>query len=187
MPIFNLGDAPNFALHVATDAAERALGADLNATLRWPDSAPALQVRTVQVNTQQDAKEVTWLAPARFFSRNPARDNLNALANAKAALQFDMLLVHAPASAVMLSMGCGGDCGGGIDIAPALANLPTGQKHTFKVPLSCFAQRGVDLGAVEVPFSVAADAPFAAAFTNIRVVAGAGADADAFDCAAVTP
>ncbi|KAF1717011.1 beta-glucosidase [Pseudoxanthomonas yeongjuensis] len=187
LPIFNLGDAPNFALHVATDAVERALGADLNATLRWPDSAPALQVRTVQVNTQQDAKEVIWLAPARFFSRNPARDNLNALANAKAALQFDLLLVHAPASAVMLSMGCGGDCGGGIDIAPALATLPTGRKHTFKIPLPCFAQRGVDLGAVEVPFSVAADAPFAAAFTNIRVVAGAGADADAFDCATIKP
>ena len=187
LPIFNLGDAPNFALHVATGSAERALGADLNATLRWPDSAPALQVRTVQVNTQQDAKQVTWLAPARFFSRNPARDNLNALANARAALQFDLLLVHAPTSAVMLSMGCGGDCSGGIDLAPALANLPLDRKHTFKVPLSCFAKRGVDLGAVEVPFSIEADAPFAAAFTNIRVVAGAGADADVLDCAAATP
>ena len=183
LPIFNLGDAPNFALHIATDSAERALGADLNATLRWPDAEPALQVRTVQVNTQQDAKEVTWLAPARFFSRNPARDNLNALANAKAALQFDLLLVRAPTSAVMLSMGCGGDCGGSVDMAPALAALPVGQKHTFKVPLSCFAQHGADLGAIEEPFSVAADAPFAAAFTNIRVVAGAGADADAFECA----
>ena len=84
-------------------------------------------------------------------------------------------------------MGCSGDCSGGIDLAPALANLPLDRKHTFKVPLSCFAKRGVDLGAVEVPFSIEADAPFAAAFTNIRVVAGAGADADVLDCAAATP
>ncbi|RZA36195.1 MAG: glycoside hydrolase family 3 protein [Lysobacteraceae bacterium] len=187
LPIFNLGDAPSFALHVASGNAERALGADLNATLRWPDPAPALQVRTVQINTQQDAKEVTWLAPARFFSRNPARDNVNALANAKGALQFDVKLIHAPSSAVTLSMGCGGKCAGGFDLGPALAALPVGSKHTFKVPLACFAKRGADLANVEEPFSIAADAPFAAAFTNIRVVAGAAADADAFECPAIAP
>ena len=187
LPIFNLGDAPSFALHVASGDAERALGADLNATLRWPDPAPALQVRTVQINTQQDAKEVTWLAPARFFSRNPARDNVNALANAKGALQFDVKLIHAPSSAVMLSMGCGGKCAGGFDLGPALAALQVGSKHTFKVPLACFAKRGADLANVEEPFSIAADAPFAAAFTNIRVVAGAAADADAFECPPIAP
>jgi beta-glucosidase len=183
LPIFNMADAPTFALHVSSGAAERALGADLNSTLRWPDAKPALQVRTVQVNTQQDAKEVTWLAPARFFSRNPARNNLNALATARGALQFDIQLVRAPDSAVTLSMGCGANCSGGIDLAPTLVGLAPGHKRTLKVPLACFAKRGADLGGIEVPFSVAADAPFSAAFTNIRVVAGAGADADALDCA----
>jgi beta-glucosidase len=177
-----MADAPTFALHVAADDAERALGADLNSTLRWPDAKPALQVRTVQVNAQQDAKEVTWLAPARFFSRNPARNNLNALATARGALQFDLQLVHAPISAVNLSLGCGENCSGSIDLAPALAEMAPGKKRTFKVPLSCFASRGADLGGIETPFSVAADAPFAAAFTNIRIVAGAGDDADALDC-----
>ena len=182
LPIFNMADAPTFALHVAAGDAERPLGADLNSTLRWPDAKPALQVRTVQVNTQQDAKEVTWLAPARLFSRNSARNNLNALATARGALQFDLLLMHAPKSAVNLSMGCGAKCGGGIDLAPALADLAPGKKRTFKVPLTCFASRGADLGGIETPFSVAADAPFAAAFTNIRIIAGAAADADALDC-----
>jgi hypothetical protein len=44
----------------------------------------------------------------------------------------------------------------------------------------------VGLGAVEVPFSVTADVPFAAAFTNIRVV-GASSHEDILDCAAVMP
>src|SRR5690606_39236889 len=154
LPIFNLADAPTFALHLAAAGQERALGADLNATLEWPPGEPALRVRTVQVHTQQDAKEVTWLAPARFFSRNPSRNNLGALANARGALQFDMVLVQAPASAVTLSMGCGEGCGGGIDLAPVMAKWATGGKHTVKVPLACFAQRGLDLGGVEVPFSI---------------------------------
>jgi beta-glucosidase len=135
------------------------------------------------VNTQQDAKEVTWLAPARLFSRNPSRNNLNAFANAKGALQFDMVVVKAPKSAVTLSMGCGEGCGGGIDLAATIAKWTPAEKHTVKVPLSCFVQRGTDLGGVEVPFSIEADAPFAASFTNIKVVAGAGADADVLDCA----
>src|SRR3546814_9580642 len=75
LPIFNLTDAPTFAPHVATADAEHALGSDLNATLEWPRDKPALRVRTVQVNIQQDAKQVTWLAPARLFSRSSTRHN----------------------------------------------------------------------------------------------------------------
>ena len=177
LPIFNLTDAPTFALHVATADAEHALGSDLNATLEWPRDEPALRVRTVQVNIQQDAKQVTWLAPARLFSRGSTRNNLNAFASAGGALQFDMVPVQAPVSAVTLSMG-----GAEVDIAPAIARWAPGERHTVKVPLSCFVARGADLGGVDVPFSIKADAPFAASFTSIRIVAGAGEDADALDC-----
>ena len=182
LPIFNLADAPTFALHVATDAGEHALGSDLNATLDWPQADPAVRVRTVQVNIQQDAKQVTWLAPARLFSRSAAPNNLDALANAQGALQFDMVVVQAPTSAVRLSMGCGQRCAGSVDIAPAMAGWTPGEKHTVKVPLSCFAQHGADLGGVDVPFSIQADAPFAASFTDIKVMAGVGADADVLEC-----
>jgi beta-glucosidase len=51
-----------------------------------------------------------------------------------------------------------------------------------KVPLSCFADRGANLGGIDMPFAIDADAPFSAAFTNIKVVAGAAADADAVKC-----
>src|SRR3546814_2186620 len=84
LPIFNLTDAPTFALHVATADAEHALGSDLNATLEWPRDKSALRVRTVQVNIQQDAKHVAWLAPARLFSRSSMRHNLNAFASRSA-------------------------------------------------------------------------------------------------------
>src|SRR3546814_4953450 len=88
------------------------------------------------------------LAPARLFSRSSTRHNLNAFASAGGALQFDMVPVQAPTSAVTLSMG-----GADFDIAPAIEKWAPGEKHTVKLPLSCFVARGADLGGVDVPFS----------------------------------
>lgn len=169
LPIFNRADSAPFSLHVAAAGATQPLGNDLNATLRWPATAPVAQVRTVQVNTQQDAKEVTWLAPAQLIARSSSRRNLSALARNHGALQFDLQLVQRPASPVTVSMQCGTGCEGGVDIAPLLATLAPGQKQTVTVPLACLAKHGVDLGAVEAPFVVSADTPFAAAFTQVRI------------------
>ena len=182
LSIFERIDAPTFALHVGVDKDLQALGADLNRTLEWPQDKPVVRVRTVQVNTQQDAKEVTWLAPARLYSRNPSRNNLVAMAQADAALSFDVSVVAAPTSKVALSMGCGDGCGGEVDLTDMLKGAGIGQKRTVKVPLKCFGAAGAKLDAVDVPFAVQADAPFAAAFANIRIVAGAGKDADALKC-----
>ncbi|AWH30731.1 glycoside hydrolase family 3 protein [Stenotrophomonas sp. YAU14A_MKIMI4_1] len=171
LPIFNRADTPPFALHVAAAGATQPLGNDLNATLRWPTATPVVQVRTVQVNTQQDAKEVTWLAPAQLIARSTSRRNLGALARSNGALQFDVQLVKRPASPVKVTMQCGIGCEGGVDIAPLLGRLSPGQKQTVTVPLACFAKQGVALGAVEAPFVVSADKPFAAAFTQIKLTA----------------
>ena len=187
LPIFKSADAAPFVLHLGASGAERPLGADLNATLLWPEAKPALQVRTVQVNTQQDAKEVTWLAPARLFARNPARNNLTSLASAGGALQFDVQLVHAAKTPVGVVIGCGQACEASVDLSPALAKLAPGQKRTITVPLACFAKQGADLSGVEIPFAIKADAPFAAAFANIRIAAGAANDADAIECGITQP
>lgn len=182
LPIFNRADTPPFSLHVAAAGATQPLGNDLNATLRWPTAAPVVQVRTVQVNTQQDAKEVTWLAPAQLIARSTSRRNLGALARNHGALQFDVQLVQRPASPVKVTMQCGTGCEGGVDIAPLLAKLMPGQKQTVTVPLACFAKYGVDLGAVDAPFVVSADKPFAAAFTQVRVSVDADKVEGAVSC-----
>lgn len=182
LPIFNRADTPPFSLHVAAAGATQPLGNDLNATLRWPTAAPVVQVRTVQVNTQQDAKEVTWLAPAQLIARSTSRRNLGALARNHGALQFDVQLVQRPASPVKVTMQCGTGCEGGVDIAPLLAKLTPGQKQTVTVPLACFAKYGVDLGAVDAPFVVSADKPFAAAFTQVRVSVDADKVEGAVSC-----
>lgn len=182
MAIFNRVDPVGFALHVGSGDNVEALGVDLNRTLEWPKDTPVVRVRTVQVNTQQDAKEVTWLAPARLFSRNPSRSDLRALAKADGALTFDIAVQAQPQKPVMLAIECGGGCKAEVDLSGMLKGLEPGKKHTVKVPLTCFAERGAKLESVDTPFSVSADAPFAASFTNIKVLAGAAKDADALEC-----
>jgi len=182
LPVFNTRDAAPFALGVEAGGESQALGASLNDTLEFPKGSPAVRVRTVQINTQQDAKHVTWLAPARFYSRSAGNNNLNALALADGALQFDVLIETAPTSPVALTMGCGKTCSGSLDITDELKRIGAGKKATVNVPLKCFVARKVDLGGVDMPFSITADAPFAAAFTRIAVVAGAAKLPGAVTC-----
>lgn len=183
LPIFNMADAPMFALHVGADGKDQALGADLNRALKWPAGKPVVEVETVQVNTQQDAKQVTWLAQAAFFSRNPSRNNLAAMQVANAALLFDIVVRTAPKSPVLASMQCGTGCKGQVDIGEAVTAAGIGQKKTIKIPLACFAKAGADMPGIEEPFRIDADAPFSAAFANIRIVSGSGQDPDAVKCA----
>lgn len=182
LAIFKMRDAPTFALHVGVGDDAQAVGQDLNASLAWPQDKPALRVRTVQVNTQQDAKEVTWLAPARFFSRNPSSNNLAAMAKADAALQFDLALMHAPGGKVAVAMTCGKDCAGRVDLTPTIKAMTAGQKRTVTIPLRCFKKQGAKLDGIDSPFGIEADAPFAASFADIRIVSGAGRQADALRC-----
>ena len=181
--IFKQSDIAPFTLQMEAGGATQAVGNDMNATQRWPQAKPALQVATVQVNTQQDAKEVTWLAPARFFARNPSKNNLAAMATARGVVQFDVVVKQAPAKPVRFTLGCGADCGASLDLTATFSGDAVGRKQTVKVPLACFGKLGADLTGVDTPFSVTADAPFAAAFTDIQVVAGAADGADVVKCA----
>ena len=181
--IFKQSDIAPFTLQMEAGGATQAVGNDMNATQRWPQAKPALQVATVQVNTQQDAKEVTWLAPARFFARNPSKNNLAAMATARGVVQFDVVVKQAPAKPVQFTLGCGAACGASLDLTATFSGGAVGRKQTVKVPLACFGKLGADLTGVDTPFSITADAPFAAAFTDIQVVAGAADGADVVKCA----
>lgn len=175
LPIFHTVAAAPFALYLSVDRAERTMDADLNRVLRWPEAKPAFEVRTVQVNTQQDAKEVAWLAPGRFFARSATLVDLREFAGSHAALLFDVVVTQRATTAVHAFMGCGGDCGGSVDLTAQLAAFAQGTRHMLAIPLGCFAARGVDLSHVEVPFAIDAAAPFKAAFADVRVgVAPAG-------------
>jgi beta-glucosidase len=182
--IFVKSDQPPYQLRVGSlDGSwpEALLGADLNASVAYPsDATPKLRVSTVQVNTQQDGRRVAWTGPARLFASSAQKAALQTYPDG--ALVFDMVLEQAPSASVRLSMHCGGACAGVLELGDVMRRLSPGKRSSLKVPLVCFAAAGADLSRIEQPFSLAADAPFTAAFANIRVLAGAAADADALSC-----
>jgi beta-glucosidase len=139
-----------------------------------------VKVETTQVNTQQDGKLVTWTGPARIEARGAKAAALPAFATRDGALLFDTIVSAAPAGKVTVHVGAAA-----VDLSAAFQRLAGKGKQTVRVPLSCFAARGENFAQVDVPFAVASDAAFAAAFANIQIVGGGASDKDALNCGEV--
>jgi beta-glucosidase len=190
LPIFSQSERPPYKLYVSAAANRwdaQAIGADLNAVLNVPASRPAIRVQTIDVNMQQDAKLASWQGgEARMYARSELATDMRPFA-ADGVLQFEIVVAQAPQGMVALSMGCTGTCGGTVDLTRVLKGGALKTKRALKIPLACFAAQGVDLGKVDMPFSVLADQPFSAAFANVQIRAGAGKESDALSCAEVVP
>jgi beta-glucosidase len=172
-PLFGQADRASFPLQVRSGSATQPLGADLNATL----TLPGISVATAQINTQQDAKLVTWTGPASFEAHGAKALALPPAASGNAALRFDTIVQTAPAGKVTLAMG-----GTGVDATRLFQRLAGKGKQVVKIPLACFSARGLDMNKLDTPFSVSSTGAFAAAFGNIDAVGGAAGDQDAVHC-----
>ncbi|MBQ5964339.1 glycoside hydrolase family 3 protein [Massilia sp. ZL223] len=170
-PVFSQADRASFPLAIRSGQERTVLGADLNASF----ALPGITVTTSQVNTQQDAKLVSWTGPATVEARGARPMALPAAASEKAALRFDTIVQAAPAGKVTLAVQQAT-----VDATALFKRLAGKGKQTVKVPLACF--QGLDLAKVDTPFSLSSDAAFAAAFTNIEIAGGAAAEADAVRC-----
>ncbi|MET0855301.1 MAG: glycoside hydrolase family 3 N-terminal domain-containing protein [Telluria sp.] len=186
LPIHGQADRASFPLQVRAAGVATLLGADLNAIIR----VPGLTVQTAQINTQQDARLATWSGPAAFEARGARPMVLPKALQDGGVLRFDTIVSSAPAAGVnvtvgMLCNGNGGACGAALPATALFAGLAGKGKQTVKIALACFTAAGADLAAIDVPFAVGADGPFAASFANIEVVGGAAGDADTVPCGAL--
>ncbi len=188
LSVFHTLAVPPFALYLADGNpahGAREIGSDMNADIDWPTSHPVLRLRTVQVNTQQDAKSVTWLGTGSFFAQSAQPRNLMSLVSAHAALQFDVVITAPAKEPVKVYMGCGHGCVRNVDLTHTFAGYANGARHTVSIPLQCFIRHGADLSHVDVPFGVLASPPFSAAFANIKIVAGTSAGRADLPCASL--
>ncbi|XLZ72426.1 glycoside hydrolase family 3 N-terminal domain-containing protein [Massilia sp. SR12] len=178
-PVYGQADRASFPLVLRSGSEQLALGADLNATFRLP----GISVQTAQVNTQQDAKLVTWSAVgagapgASLVARGTQAWQLPPAAARDGALQFDTIVAAAPQGKVTLAVQ-----GTALDATRLFTRLAGKGKQTVKLPLACFTARGLQLAGVDTPFSISADAPFAAAIANIDIAGGAASAPDAVRC-----
>ena len=188
LSVFHTLAVPPFSLYLVEANPQQPaheVGADLNAVIEWPASHPVLRLRTVQVNTQQDAKAVTWLGAGRFFARSPQPRNLMPLAATHAALQFDVVVGTPANGPVKVYMGCGDRCTRSVDLTRTFAAYANGARHTVSIPLACFIRNGADLSHIDVPFGVLASPPFSAAFADVKIVAGTPAGRPDLPCASL--
>jgi beta-glucosidase len=175
-PLFGQADRASFPLQVRSGSTVQPLGADLNNTV----TLPGISVATSQINTQQDAKLVSWTGPAVFEAHGAKPLALPPAAAKDAVLRFDTIVQSAPAGKVSLAMG-----GTALDATRLFQGLAGKGKQVVKIPLACFTAKGLDLARVDTPFSVSSDHAFAAAFGNIDAVGGAAGDQDAVRCEAL--
>ena len=173
MPVYSPSDRATYGLYVASAGQKVALGADLNAVF----DLPTVKVETAQVNTQQDAKRLTWSGPAKLSAQSVQASVLPAFATTDGALQFDAIVTAAPQGKVGVGMD-----NAEVDASAVFQRLAGKGKQTVKIPLSCFSAKGLKLDAVSTPFSVSSDGPFAASFANIQIAGGAAKDKDASAC-----
>ena len=179
-PVFNQADRSTYPLYVVSGKEQQALGADLNRVI----SMPGIKIQTAQINTQQDAKQVSWSGAARLEARADKGQSIPAFASKDGVLSFDTIISSAPAGKVSLSMQCGKQCGASLDVTDVFIRLAAKKdKQTIKIPLSCFTAKGVRLENIEIPFSISSDAAFTASFTNIEIVGEAARDAEVIKCA----
>lgn len=171
--VYNPGDRATYSLYVSSGGQRVALGADLNAVF----NLPTVKVETAQINTQQDAKRLTWTGPAKLEAQAGQAIALPAFAATDGALQFDVMVSAPPQGKAVIGMETVE-----LDAGSVFRRLAGKGKQTVKIPLACFVARGVPLAALRTPFSVSADAPFSATFANIQIVGGAAQDKDALAC-----
>jgi beta-glucosidase len=184
--IFDRMDEPPYRAYIGSpdNWGGTEIGNDPNAVV----SHTNINVRTSDVNFQQDARKVTWNGgPGQFYMQDPAGgSDLRGYLNADGALVFDTIVHAAPTSWVNISIHCVYPCLGEVPGQSLFTGLPLGTKATVKIPIGCFALKGLDLTNVNTPFLIYTEAPFQASFTNIRWVPGAAKDPDAKACADLT-
>jgi len=179
-PVYGQADRASFPLAIRSGSEFKPLGADLNASFTLPN----VSVQTSQINTQQDAKQVTWTGPASIEARGAKAMVLPAAAAKDGALRFDTIVSAAPVGKVTIAMACGANapCGTPLDATALFARLAGKGKQTVRIPLACFTARGLDLARVEAPFVVGSSAAFTASFTNIDILGGVAKEQDAVRC-----
>ncbi|MCW7539131.1 exo 1,3/1,4-beta-D-glucan glucohydrolase [Aquabacterium sp. A7-Y] len=137
-------------------------------------STPGGEISTLPVDDrggiQWAAVKATWHNnTGEIFTEHPGEAlDLLAYANSNGALVFDLKVLTPPSSTVTLRVDCGYPCTGAIDATAAMKSAPVGEWKELAIPLSCFADQGADLTAVNKAFLLSSSGTLELAIAGIR-------------------
>jgi beta-glucosidase len=177
MAVSTASDSTHFPVSLASATRKVSVGGDISA------QAMGGTISLVNKKLGSDAAHlVTWSGAGRYEASAPFATVLPANIAADGALQFTTQVMQAPQAKVSLTMECGEKCLPAVDLTAVMTRLAGAAASTVKIPLACFIEKGLNPRTLKTPFSISTTAGFAAAFSNIQIVAGAGKDADALAC-----
>ncbi|TDV44938.1 Hsp70 family protein [Actinophytocola oryzae] len=132
-------------------------GASQHPISAMPDEAGDLRVR--------------WAggSPGQIYLQNiaDARD-LTSYVDNGGALVFDTVVHTPPAARTTVAVHCIYPCAAEVEATALFRGLPTEQKTTLRIPLSCFVDKGLDAEMVNTPFLVYTAGVFDATFSDVR-------------------
>lgn len=143
-------------------------------------SLPGILYRTVDKEIQEDSfrLQTTGVTSSgiKFVSSNGFREDLSAELENNAALTFTVKRDSDVNSPVFITMNCAtiGDtqssCQGSYNIQTQLTEVPLGVWHNMSISLRCFAEKGVQLNKVAVPFELSTSDAINLSINHIRLV-----------------
>lgn len=136
-----------------------------------------ITVERTDRNAQEDSIRLRWKGTglaAAAIAQDQSRD-LTRQANGDLALELDVKVNVAPTEDVSLLMNCGEKCTGGVPLRSILAEANKADQWTrIAIPLSCFAQAGVDLGRVAEPLMLVTEGQLDLSISSVRITSPSG-------------
>ncbi|MFT6900911.1 MAG: beta-glucosidase [Colwellia sp.] len=142
-------------------------------------SLPGISYRTVDKLVQEDSFRLESTGNknvgVKFISGNGFREDLSSELERNATLTFTVLRDSNIVQPVYVSMNCEtiGDtqssCQARIDIQKELASLPLGEWQDISISLHCFADKGVQLSKVAMPFELRTQGMVNLSINHIRL------------------
>ena len=136
-----------------------------------------ITVERTDRNAQEDSLRLRWTGAARAAAaivQEESRD-LTRQANGDLALELDLKVNAAPTAAVSLSMNCGEQCTNGVPLQTTLTAIKkTDQWARIAIPLSCFAEAGVDLSRVDQPLMLTTKGQLDISLSSVRIAPPSG-------------
>jgi len=151
-------------------------GKDMAAVTSNTAKLPNIHYRTIDRVVQEDSLLLDYQggeAGIRIASKSHFREDVRSDLDAKSALQFSYRVDQKPAGEVSLFMNCEGtgdepgSCFAKVDVTELFANAEIGQWQTASVDLACFAQGGMKMGDLVIPFELASSDKFTVGLADI--------------------
>lgn len=135
----------------------------------------ALYLRTIDRDVQEDARRArfngTQSGQVAFTSVHVV--DLTPYKKVNSTLELTVRLPKeqgfSEQEPVYLSMGCGEQCQGKVNISKTLSVLKVNQWHTLIVDLKCFEKKGADLRKITSPFTLSTKAKVNIDFTDVFI------------------